>query len=64
MESFNQNQDVSDTTESIPVNIRLDKELNDRLERFADVTVRSKSHAARFLLMKGFEKVEQEGNQV
>ena len=61
MESYANNQEVSEN-DPVAVNIRLDKEINDRVERFAQETVRTKSHAIKFLVLQGFEHLaEKEG---
>lgn len=60
MESFNQNQDLIDSQETVSVGLRLEKELNDRIDAFAEKTVRSKSHAIKFLVLRGFDSLEQE----
>lgn len=65
MESFAQTQDVSaaDTQETVSVTIRIESSLDERLEKFMKDTVRSKSHTVKFLILKGFELLEQEGVQ-
>lgn len=62
MESFATVQENLDAA-TIAVNIRIDKDLNDRLEEFMFKTVRSKSNAIKYLLLKGFERIEEMGIQ-
>lgn len=59
----NENLIPSDDKEESFIGFKCEKEFKERIELFAEKSLRSKTHAVKFLILKGFELLEQEGVQ-
>lgn len=65
MESFAETQKDSDNealdnTEMVAITARFDATFIKRVDQFASETVRTRGHAMKFLMLKGFEALEKE----